>query len=266
MRQNDGLMGGKHPGGPSTHADGVGRCLACRTGHLQTAQLSSYGTRQKARAKKAAAIEPRLIDVPQPHASSLLREPVKHLVLARHRRDGARTLNAARCGRTGKGSRREKLLARKGRQVAGRAHLPFMDKPIKKRAPEGIACAGRIARLARARWHKHVLGSRRNECPLGPQRHGSEGSTLVENVLGSGLGVACTAQQQSLVFVDFHQVSPRQKRRHLLDGFMLARPQAGPVVRVITDEDTCLAATLTACNVAVRAGSSVRERDPTWST
>ena len=66
MRQKDGLMGGKHPGSPSAHADGIRRCLACRTGHLQTAQLSSYGTRQKACAKKTAAIEPRLIDVLYP--------------------------------------------------------------------------------------------------------------------------------------------------------------------------------------------------------
>ena len=79
----------------------------CRTGHLQTAQLSSYGTRQKTRAKKVAAIEPRLIDVPQPHASSLLREPVKHLVLAGHRRDATRAFYTARSSSTGEESRAE---------------------------------------------------------------------------------------------------------------------------------------------------------------
>ena len=81
--------------------------MACRTGHLQTAQLSPYGTRQKARVKKAAAIEPRLIDVPQPHASSLLREPVKHLVLARHRGDATWAFYTARSGSAGEESRAE---------------------------------------------------------------------------------------------------------------------------------------------------------------
>lgn len=81
--------------------------MACRTGHLQTAQLSPYGTRQKARVKKAAAIEPRLIDVPQPRTASLLCKAVKHLVLARHRGDATRAFYTARSGSTGEGSRVE---------------------------------------------------------------------------------------------------------------------------------------------------------------
>ena len=66
--------------------------------------LMSIGMRHKSRVKKAAAIEPRLIDVPQPHASSLLREPVKHLVLAGHRRDATRAFYTAGSSGTGEGS------------------------------------------------------------------------------------------------------------------------------------------------------------------
>ena len=116
-----------------------------------------------------------------------------------------------------------------------------MHELEKKRTPEGIARAGRVARLARTRGNRHALGPRRNECPLGPQRHGNEGGTPVEDVLGSGLGVARAAQQQGLVFVNLHQVSLMQKRCHLLDGLAFAWPRAGSVVRVITDERTCLA-------------------------
>ena len=65
------------------------------------------GVRQKSRVKKAAAIEPRLIDVPQPHASSLLREPVKHLVLAGHRRDATRAFYTAGSSSASKRSRTE---------------------------------------------------------------------------------------------------------------------------------------------------------------
>ena len=116
-----------------------------------------------------------------------------------------------------------------------------MHELEKERTPEGIARAGRVARLARACGNKHALGLRRNERPLGPQRHGNEGGTLVEDALGGGLGVARTAQQQGFVFVNLHQVSLMQRRCHLLDGLAFAWPQAGSVVRVITDERTCLA-------------------------
>ena len=66
--------------------------------------LMSIGMRQKSRVKKAAAIEPRLIDVPQPHASSLLRKAVKHLALTRHRRDATWAFYTARSGSAGEGS------------------------------------------------------------------------------------------------------------------------------------------------------------------
>ena len=69
--------------------------------------LMPIGMRQKSCVKKAAAIEPRLIDVPQPHASSLLREPVKHLVLARHRGDATWAFYTARSGSAGEESRAE---------------------------------------------------------------------------------------------------------------------------------------------------------------
>lgn len=66
--------------------------------------LMPIGMRQKSRVKKAAAIEPRLIDVPQPHASSLLREPVEHLVLAGHRGDATWAFYTARSGGASEGA------------------------------------------------------------------------------------------------------------------------------------------------------------------
>lgn len=50
-------------------------------------------------------------EVPQPHASSLLREPVKHLALTRHRGDATWAFYTAGSSGTGEGSCAKKRLA-----------------------------------------------------------------------------------------------------------------------------------------------------------